>query len=60
MPFADLPNVKADPFDENVTAEEMPSFNWVKPEIELDVEFSEWTRMGSLRHTEFQAFRWGA
>jgi DNA ligase D-like protein (predicted ligase) len=51
--FANLPNCKADPFDENVTPEEMPSFIWLRPEVELAVEYSEWTRMGSLRHPAF-------
>lgn len=53
-PFDNLPNVKADAFDENVTPDEMASFTWVEPELELVVEFAELTRMGTLRHAEFK------
>ena len=54
--IVDLPNVKADPFDENVVPEEMGSFVWIRRGAELGVEYREWTRMGSLRHPEFQSF----
>jgi len=51
-PFVDLPNVRTDAFDENVTPEEMTSFWWVNPQFEVAVQYSEWTRFGSLRHPE--------
>ncbi len=49
----DLPNCKADPFDEMVTPEEMDSFIWVRPEIPVEIAYSEWTRMRCLGHPEF-------
>ncbi len=52
-PFVDLPNMKQDPFQENVTPEEMDSFVWLNPDVEIDVAFAEWTRFGTLRHAEF-------
>ncbi len=52
-PFANLPNCKADPFDEMVTPEEMDSFIWVRPKVPVEVAYSEWTRMKFLRHSEF-------
>jgi len=52
-PFSNLPYYKDDPFDENVTAKEMEMFVWVSPAIEVAVKYSEWTKLGSLRHLEF-------
>ena len=57
--FDDLPNCRADGFDENVTPEEMDSFIWVRPEVELAVKYSERTRLGNLRHPEFAGERLG-
>ena len=51
-PFANLPNVKQDPFNESVTPEEMPSFAWVRPEMPVEVAFHEWTSFGVLRQAE--------
>ena len=51
-PFVDLPNVLVDNFGEGVTAEEMHLFEWVKPEVSVEVAFNEWTRHGALRHAE--------
>lgn len=53
-PFANLPNCKADPFDEMVTPEEMGSFVWLKPQIVVEIGYAEWTRMDVLRHAEFK------
>ncbi len=52
-PFSNLPNCKADPFDEMVTAEEMSAFIWVEPKLSVPVAFQEWTRMHALRQAEF-------
>ncbi len=52
-PFADIPNAKADPFDEMVTPEEMDSFVWLKPRALAEIGFREWTRFKVLRHAEF-------
>jgi ATP-dependent DNA ligase len=38
-----------------VTAEEMTTFSWVKPEVAVDIAFAEWTRFGALRHAELTA-----
>jgi bifunctional non-homologous end joining protein LigD len=51
--FCDLPNAKADAFDEMVTAEEIESFVWLRPEVVAEIAFAEWTRFGALRHAEF-------
>lgn len=51
-PFSNLPNCRADPFDEMVTAEEMSSFAWLEPELSVPVAFQEWTRMNVLRQAE--------
>lgn len=51
-PFPDLPNCKADPFDEMVPPDEMASFTWLNPEVTAEVKYTEWTRFGALRQPE--------
>ena len=53
-PFSNLPNCKADPFDANVTPEEMGSFVWLEPEFAVEVAFLEWTRINALRQAELR------
>ncbi len=45
----DLLNSKTDPFDENVTQEEMDSFTRARLDLELAVKFLKWTRTDTLR-----------
>ncbi len=45
-PFIDLPNCRVDHFGEGVTADEMELFAWVRPEVQVEVAFNEWTRAG--------------
>jgi bifunctional non-homologous end joining protein LigD len=40
-----------------VTAEEMSAYTWLRPEIEAEIKFAEWTHSGLLRHAEFVALR---
>jgi bifunctional non-homologous end joining protein LigD len=56
-PFANLPIRKRGRFGEGVTAEDMASYVWVRPELEAEVRFTEWTGGGVLRHAEFVAAR---
>jgi bifunctional non-homologous end joining protein LigD len=42
---------------EGVTAEEMSDYVWLRPEIEAEIKFAEWTQGGVLRHAEFVSLR---
>jgi DNA ligase D-like protein (predicted ligase) len=62
-PFANLPtsSVGRPPggghWGEGVTADEMADFTWLRPEIEAEIKFTEWTAGGLLRHAEFVTLR---
>jgi bifunctional non-homologous end joining protein LigD len=51
-PFANLPEREAR--RGAVDAKEMKRCVWVKPEIKCEVEFTEWTAGGRLRHAAFR------
>ena len=40
-----------------LTAEEMKSCTWLKPELVAQIDFTEWTPDGHLRHSSFIALR---
>jgi ATP-dependent DNA ligase len=56
-PFANLPTVagRKAHWGEGVTAEEMADYTWLRPEIEAEIKFAEWTTASVLRHAEFVA-----
>jgi bifunctional non-homologous end joining protein LigD len=56
-PFANLPTTKSGHFGEGVTAEEMSDYTWLRPEIEAEIKFAEWTTGQVLRHAEFVSLR---
>jgi bifunctional non-homologous end joining protein LigD len=57
-PFVDLPDAeRKGPWGEGITAEDMQTLRWVKPEIVVRVSFTEWTRHGHLRHAAFEGLR---
>jgi ATP-dependent DNA ligase len=58
-PFANLPTVagRQAHWGEGVTAEEMSDYTWLRPEIEAEIKFVEWTAGAVLRHAEFVAAR---
>src|SRR5690606_15867998 len=45
------------PFDMQGQRPNLRGVHWVKPELVADVEYSEWTRDGSLRHPVFRGLR---
>jgi bifunctional non-homologous end joining protein LigD len=47
----------ASPFDISFTGAERRGVTWVKPELVAEVEFTEWTSDGRLRHPSFQGLR---
>jgi len=54
-PFVNLPEKKRTPWA--LTKEEMKNCVWLKPEIVVQIEFTEWTPDGHLRHTTFSGLR---
>ena len=49
--------VRRCPFDEPPERGDRRDVTWVKPELIAEVEFSEWTHDGRLRHPSFQGLR---
>jgi bifunctional non-homologous end joining protein LigD len=45
------------PIDGEVPREHARAAHWVKPEIVVDVDFTEWTRDGRLRHPSYKGIR---
>jgi len=39
------------------TASEMADYTWLRPEIEAEIKFAEWTAGGVLRHAGFVSMR---
>ena len=54
-PFANLPEKKLTQF--SLTREEMKGCVWLNPELVAQVEFTEWTPDGHLRHSKFVGLR---
>jgi bifunctional non-homologous end joining protein LigD len=52
-PFANLPTSKSGHWGEGVTAEEMGDYVWLRPEMEAEIKFAEWTTGKVLRHAQF-------
>lgn len=49
--------VKKKPFGKNVAVANERKVTWVKPSLVAEIEFSEWTADGHLRHPVFKALR---
>ncbi len=56
-PFANLPIARKPRFDRGMTAGEMKTVRWIKPELIAQVKFAEWTDDGILRHPVFLGLR---
>jgi DNA ligase D-like protein (predicted ligase) len=57
-PFVNLPNSSGKShWGEGVTAEDMEALRWVRPEVVVEVAFTEWTAGGNLRHASFVGLR---
>jgi bifunctional non-homologous end joining protein LigD len=54
-PFANLPEKKRTQWA--LTKEEMKNCVWLKPELVAQIEFTEWTPDGHLRHSKFVGMR---
>lgn len=56
-PFGDLPTPRRSRFGGGMSAGQMREVTWVKPELVAQVQFTEWTGDGSLRHPVFLGLR---
>jgi bifunctional non-homologous end joining protein LigD len=56
-PFANLPEPKNARRGEAITAEVMKKLCWLKPELVVQVEFTDWTAANHLRHARFAGLR---
>lgn len=56
-PFADLPSTRRSRFGSGMTASVMKEVTWVRPELVAQVQFTEWTDEGALRHPVFLGLR---
>ena len=54
-PFANLPEKKRNPWA--LTAEQMKECVWLGPKLVAQIEFTEWTPDGHLRHSRFIGLR---
>jgi len=54
-PFANLPEKKRTQWA--LTKEEMNNCVWLKPKLVAQIEFTEWTPDGHLRHSKFVRVR---
>ena len=54
-PFADLPKKRRTLY--SLTRDEMQNCQWVKPLLVAQIEFTEWTPDGHLRHSSFVGLR---
>jgi ATP-dependent DNA ligase len=54
-PFANLPEKKRTMWA--LTKEEMNNCRWLKPDLVAEIEFTEWTPDGHLRHSKFIRLR---
>ncbi len=56
-PFANLPDVRSSHWGEGITADQMDEIVWVKPQVVVEIAFTEWTRDAHLRHAAFEGLR---
>ncbi len=56
-PFANLPEPKNARRGEALSAEAMKKYRWLRPELVVQVEFTDWTAANHLRHSKFVAVR---
>jgi bifunctional non-homologous end joining protein LigD len=56
-PFVNLPEARRGRCDYSLTREEMENCRWLKPRLVAQIEFTEWTPDGHLRHSSFAGLR---
>jgi DNA ligase D-like protein (predicted ligase) len=56
-PFTNLPDAKTGHWGEGITAADMATVIWVKPQVVAEIAFTEWTQDARLRHAAFVGLR---
>jgi hypothetical protein len=56
-PFANLPEPRSYRFGEGMTAAKMAECTWVRPEIVVQIDYTDWTAANHLRHSFFKGIR---
>src|SRR6185369_15175659 len=56
-PFANLPEPKSARRGEALTSDVMKRCRWLRPDLVAQIQFTEWTRGGHLRHARFAGLR---
>jgi ATP-dependent DNA ligase len=56
-PFLNLPETRHSRWGLSLTKEEMQNCQWLKPRLVAQIEFTEWTPDGHLRHSSFAGLR---
>jgi bifunctional non-homologous end joining protein LigD len=56
-PFVNLPEARRSHWGLSLTKEEMEKCQWLKPMLVAQIEFTEWTPDGHLRHASFVGLR---
>ncbi|MEO6181733.1 MAG: non-homologous end-joining DNA ligase, partial [Verrucomicrobiota bacterium] len=56
-PFVNLPEQRSRRYGQGVTAAEMKRCTWIDPKLVCQINFTEWTRDGHLRHPVFLGLR---
>ena len=56
-PFVNVPEGKGGRWGESLPAEELEKCVWLKPQLVVQVRFTEWTSGGHLRHPKFVGLR---
>jgi bifunctional non-homologous end joining protein LigD len=56
-PFHNLPSSHKSHFGEGITRDEMAELCWLRPRLVAQVDFTEWTNYGLLRHATFKGLR---
>jgi bifunctional non-homologous end joining protein LigD len=56
-PFANLPEARRYRWDVGLTIANMENCRWLRPKLVAQIEFTEWTPDGHLRHSSFAGLR---
>jgi bifunctional non-homologous end joining protein LigD len=56
-PFANLPDADTSRWGGGVTAEDMGTMQWTRPDLVAQIQSIEWTAEGRLRHSKFLGLR---
>ena len=56
-PFANLPDAEKSRWGAGITADDMTTMQWTRPNLVAQIRFAEWTEDNRLRHAAFLGVR---